>query len=135
MADLRVFLVEDAGAELPLTVEEDDIVVRGKADKFGSGLSGLTGEGLPELLDGVFTILEGRASNAGLAIRERHRVALLRASDALSACDQEMRYGMDRAEIAAEELRTAVRALESMIGRVDIESVLDEIFASFCLGK
>ncbi|RLJ52101.1 tRNA modification GTPase trmE [Litoreibacter meonggei] len=135
MADLRVFLVDDTNARLPLAVQADDIVVQGKADKTGDGLSGLTGEGVPELLDRVHILLEGKASGAGLAIRERHRVALLKASEALGACDEEMQYGMDRAEIAAEELRTAVRALESMIGRVDVESVLDEIFASFCLGK
>ena len=39
------------------------------------------------------------------------------------------------AELAAEELRTAIRALDSLIGRVDVENLLDEIFASFCLGK
>ena len=26
-------------------------------------------------------------------------------------------------------------ALDSLVGRVDVENVLDEIFASFCLGK
>ncbi|WP_281859615.1 tRNA uridine-5-carboxymethylaminomethyl(34) synthesis GTPase MnmE, partial [Litoreibacter halocynthiae] len=135
MADLRVFLVENADEVLPLKVLQDDIVVRGKADQTGSGLSGLTGQGVPDLLEKVHAVLEHRASGAGLAIRERHRIALQRASGALAGCDREMLYGMDRAEIAAEELRTAVRALESMIGRVDVESVLDEIFASFCLGK
>ena len=44
-------------------------------------------------------------------------------------------YGLGAAEIAAEELRVAVRALDSLVGRVDVENVLDEIFASFCLGK
>jgi tRNA modification GTPase len=39
------------------------------------------------------------------------------------------------AEIAAEELRAAIRALDSLVGRIDVEMVLDEIFASFCLGK
>ena len=135
IADLRVFVVDDADSRLPLAVQADDIVVQGKADKTGGGLSGLTGEGVPDLLNRVYVLLEGKASGAGLAIRERHRVALVKASDALGACDQEMQYGMDRSEIAAEELRAAVRALESMIGRVDVESVLDEIFASFCLGK
>ena len=48
-----------------------------------------------------------------------------------------MRYssGPDRTELAAEDLRTAVRALDSLVGRVDVEDILDEIFASFCLGK
>jgi tRNA modification GTPase len=38
-------------------------------------------------------------------------------------------------EIAAEELRGATSALESVIGRVDAERILDDIFSSFCLGK
>ncbi|SFR35310.1 tRNA uridine-5-carboxymethylaminomethyl(34) synthesis GTPase MnmE [Litoreibacter janthinus] len=134
-ADLRVFLVSGDAEALQLAAQPEDIVVCGKSDQSGSGVSGLTGEGVPELLERAFTILEARAAGAGLAIRERHRVALIKASDALAACDVEMAFGMERSEIAAEELRTAVRALESMIGRVDVESVLDEIFASFCLGK
>jgi len=32
-------------------------------------------------------------------------------------------------------VRGAIRALESLVGRVDVEHILDEIFASFCLGK
>ena len=134
-ADLRLFLTDGSQAELLIEPLDDDIVAQGKSDQTGVGVSGLTGEGVPELLSQVYTVLEGRAAGAGLAIRERHRIALMRASEALEACNSEMLYGMDRAEIAAEELRAAVRALESMIGRVDVESVLDEIFASFCLGK
>ena len=134
-ADLRLFLTDGSQAELLIEPLDDDIVAQGKSDQTGVGVSGLTGEGVPELLSQVYTVLEGRAAGAGLAIRERHRIALMRASESLEACNSEMLYGMDRAEIAAEELRAAVRALESMIGRVDVESVLDEIFASFCLGK
>jgi tRNA modification GTPase len=47
----------------------------------------------------------------------------------------ELNRGMERAELAAEELRIAIRALETMVGRIDVENLLDEIFASFCLGK
>ena len=35
----------------------------------------------------------------------------------------------------ARELRIAIRALASLVGRIDVETLLDEIFASFCLGK
>ncbi len=45
---------------------------------------------------------------------------------------------MERAteiELAAEELRSAAQALGRITGRVDVESVLDVIFAEFCLGK
>jgi tRNA modification GTPase len=38
-------------------------------------------------------------------------------------------------DLAAEELRQAIRALESLVGRVDVENLLDEIFSSFCVGK
>ncbi|MEP3345141.1 MAG: tRNA uridine-5-carboxymethylaminomethyl(34) synthesis GTPase MnmE [Litoreibacter sp.] len=135
MADQRVFLVGSTPSELPLEEKFGDIVVQGKSDQHGSGVSGLTGDGVEELLEEIYIVLENRAAGAGLAIRERHRIALMRASEALTACDFQLQFGMERAEIAAEELRTAVRALESMIGRVDVESLLDEIFASFCLGK
>ena len=37
--------------------------------------------------------------------------------------------------LIAEELRGAIRALESLVGRIDVEHLLDEIFASFCIGK
>jgi tRNA modification GTPase len=43
--------------------------------------------------------------------------------------------GPDHSDIAAEELRSAIRALDALVGRVDVEMVLDEIFASFCIGK
>ena len=38
-------------------------------------------------------------------------------------------------EIVAEELRLAGRALGRLVGRVDVEDVLDVIFRDFCIGK
>ena len=38
-------------------------------------------------------------------------------------------------EIIAEYLRTAIYNLERILGKVDIEDVLGEIFSSFCIGK
>jgi tRNA modification GTPase len=35
----------------------------------------------------------------------------------------------------AAELRMAVRSLDQLVGRIDVESLLGEIFASFCIGK
>ena len=42
---------------------------------------------------------------------------------------------MTQPELVAEYLRSAIRALESLVGRIDVENLLDEIFASFCIGK
>ena len=80
-------------------------------------------------------MLEKRASGAGVAIRERHRVAIVAAIERVGAAEAELRRGMDRAELAAEQLRRGIAALDSLVGRVDVEHILDEIFASFCLGK
>ncbi|RHZ05577.1 hypothetical protein DYB26_008636, partial [Aphanomyces astaci] len=39
------------------------------------------------------------------------------------------------AELAAEELRHAVACIGRIVGRVDVEDILDVLFADFCIGK
>ncbi len=136
-ADLRVFLTAGDGADLGLDPVTDDIVVSGKADLGvnGFGVSGLTGYGVGELVGRIQKALENRASNAGTAIRARHASAISRACDGLLSARTQISFGAERSELAAEELWSAIRALDSLVGRVDVENVLDEIFASFCLGK
>jgi tRNA modification GTPase len=38
-------------------------------------------------------------------------------------------------ELVAEELRAAADSLGRLLGRVDVEDVLDAIFREFCVGK
>jgi tRNA modification GTPase len=38
-------------------------------------------------------------------------------------------------DLAAESLRLAARALGRVVGRVDVEDLLDVIFRDFCIGK
>jgi tRNA modification GTPase len=38
-------------------------------------------------------------------------------------------------ELAAEDLRMATRYLGSIVGKVDVEEVLESIFKDFCIGK
>lgn len=132
-ADLRIFLL--SGEVLPMDPMDGDIVVQGKSDLTGTGISGKTGEGLDFLVEQITSVLSERASHAGTAIRERHRVALSTAQVALENARIEVQSGSERSELAAEELWSAIRALDDLMGRVDVEVVLDEIFASFCLGK
>ncbi len=135
-ADLRVVLTDNGKAPSSLTLERDDLVIRGKSDiSGGEGVSGLTGEGVTKLVADVTKRLETRATGASLAIRARHREALETGVASLQNALDELERGMERSELAAEELRIAIRALESMVGRIDVETLLDEIFASFCLGK
>jgi tRNA modification GTPase len=133
-ADLRIFLTEDT-ADLPLSPSTDDIIVAPKADKTGAGVSGLTGQGVAELLDQVQSVLASRSSQAGLATHERHRVAMQSTLQALDVVMPLVDFGPEHYDIAAEELRSAIHALEALVGRIDVENLLDEIFASFCLGK
>ncbi|MDW3118118.1 MAG: tRNA uridine-5-carboxymethylaminomethyl(34) synthesis GTPase MnmE [Roseovarius pacificus] len=137
MADLRVFLVEGDAAP-DLTPEEDDIVLRAKADLLGEAtgaISGKTGAGIAQLVDRLTDTLKSRASGVGIATRLRHKQAMERGLTSLEATLALLPQGEDQADIASEELRTAIRAFDSLVGRIDIENVLDEIFASFCLGK
>jgi len=73
--------------------------------------------------------------SAGLATRERHRVAFEKGKTSLGSAKDLLRRGPDCYDLAAEEIRSAIRSLELLIGRVDVENLLDEIFSSFCLGK
>ncbi|NBE07310.1 tRNA uridine-5-carboxymethylaminomethyl(34) synthesis GTPase MnmE [Paragemmobacter ruber] len=134
MADLRVFL--DSGDQvIGLSPAEDDIIISGKADLTGRGVSGKTGQGIAELISMIQERLQPRSARAGLVIRERHRLALVRAIGAMESARHEVEKGAERAELAAADLRIAIRALEALVGRVDVENLLDEIFASFCIGK
>lgn len=137
-ADLRIFLTEDGALPGEVAVQEGDLVVWSKADLGqGSGLrvSGLTGEGIEQLLEMVRENLAGRMAGAALITRERHRVALERARVAVARAQDEIGTGGGRFELAAEHVRSAITALDVLIGKVDVEDLLDEIFARFCIGK
>jgi len=136
-ADLRVFLVE--GSDAPVMAPRgDDLVVRAKADVGAKGdglaVSGVTGEGLSELTAEIGRRLQQRTGGGALILRERHRSAVGRAQAALSAALDGLAAG-GGSELVAEDLRSAIRSLESLVGRVDVEHLLDDIFASFCIGK
>ncbi|OCX65332.1 tRNA uridine-5-carboxymethylaminomethyl(34) synthesis GTPase MnmE [Thioclava sp. SK-1] len=136
-ADLRIFLLD--GEDVPmLSPSEGDIVVRGKADistQDEFSVSGKTGQGVQELIERLTDILIHRVQGAGLLSRERHRILLLDAFGALESAQGELCSDLDQPELAAEYLRDAARSLESLVGRVDVEHLLDEVFSSFCIGK
>lgn len=136
-ADLRLFLTD--GSPLPLEPVGDDLVVLGKADTksgwSGLAVSGKTGLGVPELMARIGEILGERVGSAGALVRERHRVAVTTAIGALAESRAEVVRDDSRVELAAEHLRQAVRALDALVGRVDVDDLLGEIFASFCIGK
>jgi len=125
----------------PYRIDEDDstLKVATKSDLGGAVLDGeraisvMTGEGIPELLSHIIARLRALGqSEPALLTRERHRVAVTEAVGALQRAAA-ARHG--QAELLAEDIRLAVSALERLVGRVDVEDVLDQLFAGFCIGK
>ncbi|MTW15919.1 tRNA uridine-5-carboxymethylaminomethyl(34) synthesis GTPase MnmE [Rhodoplanes serenus] len=96
--------------------------------------SARTGEGiaaLMEALERAAATLIG-AGDPALVTRARHRAAL---EETVAALDRAAAGAGGPEEIVAEELRLAGRALGRLVGRVDVEDVLDVIFRDFCIGK
>ena len=95
-------------------------------------LSCTTGDGLDDFVAALGDAAAARLQPAGTPAltRARHRAALTDCADALA------RYvPAAAAELQAEELRLAMRALGRITGRVDVEDLLDVIFSEFCIGK
>lgn len=136
-ADIRVHMVfEDRS--IPQDIADGDIYVRAKSDiSAGDGLavSGETGDGVDRLIAIIGDILEEKVASIGVAMRERHRLSMQRALEYLEAASVLLSNDDGITDLVAEELRSATRAVDSLVGRVDVEHVLDEIFSSFCIGK
>ena len=95
-------------------------------------ISAMTGQGMESLLQLLETRVKEGLDFAGPVplTRLRHRRALESASDHLDRGLQ-----TDIAELAAEDVRLAVREIGKITGRVDVEDLLDIIFGDFCIGK
>ena len=92
-----------------------------------------TGEGLEALLQILRELVRARLEHpreAPTVTRARHRECVIAATEALTrALDQ------SENELAAEDVRLALRAIGRLTGRVDIEELLDVVFRDFCIGK
>lgn len=102
-------------------------------------VSALTGAGIPALLDAIDGALAARyaapAVELPLLSRVRHRTALTRARAEVAAFAAAWEEGALPAPVAAVHLREAAHALEELVGTIDVEDVLDRVFAAFCVGK
>jgi len=150
-ADLKLVVVDATKPKekisLAALVDNDTVVVANKmdlapadgaawADALGAGvavrISVATGAGMAALEARLGAEIARRfgGESAPLITRARHRQALEAAGAALD------RYPQAGApELAAEELRQAVRALGRITGRVGVEDLLDVVFREFCIGK
>jgi tRNA modification GTPase len=137
-ADLRVILISSPTSIPEIIPKKGDLIIVGKDDDgslMETSVSGKTGQGVEQLITSISEQLSFMASGASTATHERHRISITIALSALESAKNEVLMGSDRAELAAEDMRAAIRALDALVGRVDVENLLDEIFSSFCIGK
>jgi tRNA modification GTPase len=151
LADFKVVVFDGAtwpevdGATTKLIDPAADIVLVNKLDlewRLEDGVGRLpcpatpvsvqTGENLAHILGAIEDRIKEAytPASAPFLTRQRHR-------DALAGCLESLRRFQEApaTELAAEDLRLAVRALGRITGRVDVEDILDVIFKEFCIGK
>jgi tRNA modification GTPase len=130
----------DLNGEAPVWRVVNKIDLGGAADD-GAGQGGRSfrisaerGEGVSVLTDalGKYAGDYFAAGEAGFVTRARQRGLLGDAVQALRRAEA-LRAGPE--ELLAEELRIAAHALGRLLGRVDVEDILDTIFRQFCIGK
>lgn len=116
------------------TVHKNELTIISR-ETFPLAISASTGIGLERLeaaLAAHAAAVLG-SSEPALVTRDRHRRALIEAAAALRRAMAPGLTGRD--DLLAEELRLAARSLGRLVGRVDVEDILDVIFRDFCIGK
>jgi tRNA modification GTPase len=142
-ADLVLWLVEgpsmaqaDGGAAPTWTVRTKiDLDARqSEASHFDFRISANRGDGLKELIAALVEFARNYfgSGEGGLIGRERQRKLLRQTADLLQRSIAQANRGE---EFVAEDLRAAAQSLGRLLGRVDVEHILDVIFRDFCIGK
>jgi len=93
----------------------------------------LVSSGNDEASSAALSSLEG--SEGAVITRARHRRHVEAAADALGRFEVLSGQGYMALDMAAEELRLAASELGRITGAIDVEDVLDVLFADFCIGK
>jgi len=131
-------IVEGLPAQIPrlLVLNKTDLLREKTFDSQGRGdfvgVSAKTGEGIEELRGKLLEAVGWRAQESGAFMaRERHLRSLNLAQTHLI----QAQTVLISAELFAEELRLAQRALNEITGEFTPDDLLGEIFSRFCIGK
>jgi tRNA modification GTPase len=126
---------EMGGIDRPLVIYTKADLAAAPADSIG--ISGLTGEGIPELLGRLDAVVREQFAaddHAATIVNERQRMAVSECRDALRIAIESLDGGADE-PIVLVDLYRAASALGLLVGAITREDVLGEIFAKFCIGK
>ena len=97
-------------------------------------VSAKTGEGVGQLIEAIYENILIRTKEGG---KEGYFYSNKRQRNNLEKVVVELKSAINEnsEEIIAEHLRSAIYNLERVLGKVDIEEVLGNIFSKFCIGK
>jgi tRNA modification GTPase len=100
----------------------------------GLRISASRGDGVQELIAALVSFARDYfgSGEGGLITRERQRRLLQETAVSLQRSIDVADGGE---ELAAEDLRAAAYSLGRLLGRVDVEDILDVVFREFCIGK
>lgn len=107
---------------------------RPESDRSMFEISASRGDGLPELMAAVVRFAQDYfgSDSGGLIGRARQRQLL---EETVTSLRRSIEVLGEGEELAAEHLRVAALALGRLLGRVDVDEILDVIFREFCIGK
>ncbi len=101
-------------------------------------VSALNGTGFDGLQAAVTKFADSFQATIGddlIAINARHATALQDACACLEAAKLKLYGGGSDAALLASDLRGALDAFGQIAGKVDSERILDQLFATYCIGK
>jgi len=148
-AELILFLIDGTEPQFELTDEnfnEEIPVLRVwnkcdlahlpdiKSELVDVQISAQEGAGLDDLSSRISEAVKERVGQGETVVitRERHRELLRKCSVELGNF---VEGDLSDTELRAEDLRQAAFSLGRLVGKVDVEDVLDKIFVEFCIGK
>ena len=139
--------------DLVIDGNNDASSITSKLSKWSSfGISCSTSEGVDSFLSSLTEQALSMVSNDGnsssnsallsvegtegaVITRARHRRHVEAASEALSRFETLSGQGCMELDMVAEDLRLAASELGRVTGTIDVENILDVLFADFCNGK
>lgn len=97
-------------------------------------ISSATGENIEQLKEKIYALLTKDLDNGFVITNLRHADCLRRASEALGNALDALSAGLTL-DCAAQDVKTARKALEEITGDTADNDIIDRIFSRFCLGK
>lgn len=123
-------------SDLPQRLDKSlalETIARKSAIIASLSLSALTGDGIPRLLELLYTEgLQDNSQSGGIGISTREEEELFRTAQHAAAAGEALELGTEFASI---ELRESYEALTRLGGEGYAEDILENVFSRFCIGK